>query len=162
MSLRTRLIASTMLVLLVSLGVGGLPAGWTATRSVRNEMQAALGVGEQAVQHGLDDLPGSHDQLADLTRLVQAFDGDRHLRATLIDAAGRTLAASALPRPAQPVPGWFVRLVAPALPARRMPVETGVRTEVEAEVQRSVVVLEAEPLNGAGEVWTQLRDGLPS
>ncbi len=156
MSLRTRLIASIMLVLLVSLGVGGLSAGWTAARSVRNEMQAALGVGEQAVQHGLDDLPGSHDQLADLTRLVQAFNGDRHLRATLVDAAGRTLVASALPRPAQPAPGWFVHLVAPALPARQMPVETGLETGVE----RSVVVLEAEPLNEAGEVWTQLRDGL--
>ena len=109
MSLRTRLIASIMLVLLVSLGVGGLSAGWSAARSVRNEMQAALGVGEQAVQHGLEDLPGSHDQLADLTRLVQAFDGDRHLRATLVDAAGRNLVASALPRPAQPAQPWFYR-----------------------------------------------------
>jgi two-component system sensor histidine kinase UhpB len=156
MSLRTRLIASIMIVLLVSLGVGGLSAGWTAARSVRNEMQAALGVGEQAVQHGLDDLPGSHDQSADLTRLVQAFNGDRHLRAMLVDAAGRMLVASVLPRPAQPAPGWFVRLVAPALPARRMPVEIGVGTGM----GRSVVVLEAEPLNEAGEVWTQLRDGM--
>ncbi|HEY0203664.1 MAG TPA: ATP-binding protein [Acetobacteraceae bacterium] len=160
MSLRTRLIASIMLVLLVSLGVGGLSAGWTAARSVRNEMQAALGVGEQAVQHGLDDLPGSHEQSADLARLVQAFNGDRHLRATLVDAAGRTLVASVLPRPAQPAPGWFVRLVAPALPARRVPVETGVETGVEMGVERSVVVLEAEPLNEAGEVWTQLRDSM--
>lgn len=161
MSLRTRLIASIMLVLLVSLGVGGLSAGWTAARSVRNEMQAALGVGEQAVQHGLDDLPGSHDQLADLTRLVQAFNGDRHLRATLVDAAGRTLAASALPRPAQPAPGWFVRLVAPALPVRHMPAGMTVETGgTETGVERSAVVLEAEPLNEVGEVWTQLRDGL--
>ena len=152
MSLRTRLIASIMLVLFVSLGIGGLSAGWTAARSVRTEMQAALAVGEQAVRHGLDDLPGSPDPLADLGRLVRAFDGDRHLRATLIDAAGRIVVASMLPRPAQRVPGWFVRLVVPALPAEQLPVETA--------AGRRVVVLEAEPLNEVGEVWTQLRDSL--
>ena len=124
MSLRTRLIASIMLVLLISLGIGGVSAAWTAARSVRIEMQAALAVGEQAVRHGLEDLPGSPDLLADLGRLVRSFDGDRHLRATLTDAAGRTIAVSVLPTPAQRVPGWFVRLVAPALPPEQLPVET--------------------------------------
>jgi two-component system sensor histidine kinase UhpB len=115
-------------------------------------MQAALAVGEQTIRHGLEDLPGSRDALADLNRLVQAFDGDRHLRATLLDAAGHALATSTLPRPVQPAPGWFVRLVAPNLPPERLPVEV--------EAGSRVVVLEAEPLNEAGEVWTQLRDSL--
>ena len=152
MSLRARLIASIILVLLVSLGAGCASAGWNAARSVRTEMQAALAVGEQAVRHGLEDLPGSHDALADLRQLVQAFDGDRHVRAALLDAGGRVLVASALPRPAQPAPGWFVRLVAPVLPPERLAVET--------EAGRRAVVLEAEPLNEVGEVWTQLRDSL--
>ena len=152
MSLRTRLIASIILVLLVSLGAGCASAGWNAARSVRTEMQAALAVGEQTVRHGLEDLPGSRDASADLGRLVQAFDGDRHVRAALLDAAGHVLAISALPRPAQPAPGWFVRLVAPALPRERLPAGT--------EAGSRVVVLEAEPLNEAGEVWTQLRDSL--
>ena len=152
MSLRARLIASITLALLVSLGVGCASAGWNAARSVRAEMQAALSVGEQAVRHGLEDLPGSHDAMADLRQLVQAFDGDRHVRAALLDAAGHVLAASALPRPAQPAPDWFVRLVAPVLPPGRLPVET--------EAGRRMVLLEAEPLNEVGEVWTQLRDSL--
>jgi len=152
MSLRARLIASIILVLLVSLGAGCASAGWSAARSVRTEMQAALAVGAQTIRHGVEDLPGSRDGSADLRRLVQAFDGDRHLRATLLDAAGQVLAGSALPGPAQPAPGWFVRLVAPGLPPERLPVET--------EAGSRVVVLEAEPLNEAGEVWTQLRDSL--
>ena len=152
MSLRTRLIASIILVLLVSLGAGCASAGWNAARSVRTEMQAALAVGEQAVRHGLEDLPGSRDASADLRQLVQDFDGDRHVRAALLDAAGHALVVSALPRPAQPAPGWFVRLVAPDLPPERRLVET--------EAGRRVVVLEAEPLNEAGEVWTQLRDSM--
>lgn len=151
-SLRARLIASIMLVLLVSLGVGCGSAGWNAARSVRTEMQAALAVGEQTIRHGLEDLSESRDALADLSRLVQAFDGDRHLRAALLDAAGHVLVASALPRPAQPAPGWFVRLVAPDLPPARLPVET--------DAGRRAVVLKAEPMNEVGEVWTQLRDSL--
>ena len=152
MSLRTRLIASIIFVLLLSLGAGCASAGWNAARSVRTEMQAALAVGEQTIRHGLEDLPGARDASADLSRLVQAFDGDRHVRAALLDAAGHALVTSALPRPAQPAPGWFVRLVAPDLPRERLPVET--------EAGRRMVVLEAEPLNEAGEVWTQLRDSL--
>ena len=152
MSLRARLIASIILALLVSLGAGCASAGWSAARSVRAEMQAALSVGEQAIRHGLEDLPASHDPMADLRQLVRAFDGDRHVRAALLDAAGHVLAVSALPRPAQPAPGWFVRLVAPVLPPGRLPVET--------EAGRRVVLLEAEPLNEVGEVWTQLRDSL--
>ncbi len=152
MSLRTRLIASIIFVLLVSLGAGCASAGWNAARSVRIEMQAALAVGEQAVRHGLEDLPGSRDASADLSRLVQAFDGDRHVRAALLDAAGHALVVSALPRPAQPAPGWLVHLVAPDLPPERLPVGT--------EAGSQVVVLEAEPLNEAGEVWTQLRDSM--
>lgn len=152
MSLHTRLFASIVLVLLVSLGVGCASAGWNAARSVRTEMQAALAVGEQTIRHGLEDLPGSRDASADLSRLVQAFDGDRHVRATLLDAAGHALVTSALPRPAQPAPNWFVRLIAPDLPRERLPVET--------EVGSRAVVLAAEPLNEVGEVWTQLRDSL--
>lgn len=152
MSLHTRLIASIVFVLLVSLGAGCATAGWRAARSVRTEMQAALAVGAQAVRHGLDDLPGSQDPAADLGRLVRAFDGDRHVRATLADPAGRALAVSSVPRPAQPAPEWFVALVAPTLPAERLPVE--------AAATRGMVALDAEPLNEASEVWSQIRDGL--
>lgn len=152
MSLRTRLIASIILVLLVSLGAGCASAGWNAARSVRTEMQAALAVGEQTIRHGIEDLPGSRDALADLGRLVRAFDGDRHVRAALLDAAGHALVTSTLPGPAQPVPAWFVRLVAPDLPPERLAAGT--------DAGRRVVVLEAEPMNEAGEVWTQLRDSL--
>lgn len=152
MSLKTRLIASIVLVLLVSLGVGCVLAGWNAARSVRTEMQAALAVGKQAIRHGLEDLSGSNDPPADLSRLVQAFDGDRHVRAALLDTAGHTLVVSALPMPQQPVPQWFVRLIAPVLPPELLPIEA-------AAISR-VVVLQAEPLNEVGEVWTQLRDSL--
>src|SRR5215212_4709363 len=109
MSLRTRLIVSILAVLLLSLAVGGLSAGWTATQSVRVEMQAALAAGERAVRGEVRGDSATGRTPADFAPLVCLFDGNRHLRAELVDAAGRTLAASAPPTPPRPAPGWLVR-----------------------------------------------------
>ena len=91
MSLRVRLITLIVLVLLVSLCVGGLVAVlWHAVRSVRTELQAALAVGAQTLRNGIDELADKRLILqADLGRLVHMFDGDRHLRAVLSDPGGR-------------------------------------------------------------------------
>ena len=75
MSLRVRLIASIVVVLLVSLCVGGAAAGWHAVRSVRTELQAALAVGVQTLRNGIDGLPRARDPGNELERLVRAFDG---------------------------------------------------------------------------------------
>ena len=97
MSLRLRLMASIIFVLLVSLCIGGLAAGWHAVRSVRTEMQAALAVGAQTLRNGIDDLPDAGDPGDELGRLVRTFDGDRHVRAVLRDATGGLRMASTLP-----------------------------------------------------------------
>lgn len=156
MSLRTRLVASVFATLLLSLGAGLALTGWHAARSVRTELEAALAVGEQTVSAGMEELSsargGSRDPAAELVRLVRAFDGDRHLRARLTDGAGRSLAASVVATPAQPVPRWFVRLVAPKLAPVQVPAGRS--------LPDGAVLLEAEPLNEAGEAWVPLLGGL--
>jgi two-component system sensor histidine kinase UhpB len=149
MSLRIRLIASILIVLLISLCIGGAVAGWHAIRSVRTEMQAALAVGAQTVRNGMDDMPDAHDPEAELERLVRAFDGDRHIRAVLRNVTGQVRVASTLTTLAPDVPAWFVALLAPALVPVRFEVGAG-----------SVITIEADPRNEIGEVWTQLRDDL--
>ena len=149
MSLRIRLIASIMIVLLVSLCVGGAVAGWHAVRSVRAEMQAALAVGTQTLRNGIDGLPGARDPDAELGRLVRTFDGGRHVRAVLLDAAGQLRVASRL-RPLTPdIPAWFIALLRPSLASVRLDVGAG-----------STIMVEPDPRNEIGEVWTQLRDDL--
>src|ERR1700722_4343950 len=147
MSLRIRLIASILIVLLLSLCAGGLAAWWHAIRSVRTEMQAALGVAAQTLRNGIDVLPASGDRREDLRRLVLSFNGDRHVRVVLRDAADRTLVASIVPALAPDVPEWFVAGLTPSLTAARLDVAEG-----------GAITAEPDPRNEIGEVWTQLRD----
>jgi two-component system sensor histidine kinase UhpB len=149
MSLRVRLIASIVVVLLVSLCVAGAAAGWHAVRSVRTELQAALAVGAQTLQNGIDALPQARDRENELKRLVRAFDGDRHIHAELWDTTGQLRVTSVMPTLAPKVPEWFVALLAPSIAPVRLEVGAG-----------DTITAEADPRNEVGEVWTQLRDAL--
>jgi two-component system sensor histidine kinase UhpB len=149
MSLRVRLIASIVIVLLVSLCVGGAIAGWHAVRSVRAEMEAALSVGAQTLGNGIERLAAGRDRWEQLERLVHTFDGNRHLRAGLEEGNGQLHVASIRPAAPADVPSWFVTLLAPSLPPRRLEVGAG-----------SAITLYPDPRNEIGEVWTQLRDDL--
>ena len=149
MSLRVRLITSIVIVLLVSLCVGGAVAGWHAVRSVRAEMQAALGVAAQTLRNGIEGLPEARGSDDERGRLVHGFDGDRHVHAELLDAAGHPLVTSRLRALTPYVPPWFVTLLAPALQPQRFDAGAG-----------STITIEADPRNEISEVWTQLRDGL--
>ena len=106
MPLRVRLIAWVGSVLLVSLGCGSALVVWHAGKSVQTELRAALDVGTHGIQNGLADRPG------DLRRLVATFDGNRHVRALLLDDQDRLVAASSLTVPTRKAPGWFRRLIA--------------------------------------------------
>src|SRR5271165_2056588 len=113
MSLRTRIVALIGLVLLVSVLIGVVFAGYQAKQTLKAEFDAALTGGEQTVLSAFEDLPRSDHAARDLDQLVATFDGNRHLRAELVDAEGRTLAAS---RPAtrfRPAPRWFADMLGP-------------------------------------------------
>ncbi|MDO9713511.1 histidine kinase [Paracraurococcus lichenis] len=152
MSLRVRLIVSILAVLLLSLAVGGLTAGWTATQSVRVEMQAALAAGERAVRSEANGGPATGRPLAEFAALVRLFDGNRHLRTALVDAEGAILVASTPLTPRRPAPAWLVRLLAPSLPSVAVPIAAG--------PPGGEVVLRAEPASEVAEVWGQVRDSV--
>jgi two-component system sensor histidine kinase UhpB len=152
MSLRLRLIALFALVLLLSVVGGSMLVGWHAARSVQTELRAALDVGAKTVRNGFDDLAGTEDRKA-LRRLVATFNGNRHVRAILLDRQGAVVAASRLPAPAEPVPGWFLRLIGRAPPPILLPVPQTID-------DLGAVSLEADPTNEVGEVWAESRDAV--
>ena len=153
MPLRVRLIVLVGMVLLASLAGGSALVGWRAVNSVRIELRAALDVGIQTVYNGYDDLAHDDDRPAGLHRLVATFDGNRHVRAILLDPNGLLVATSTLLVPAQPAPGWFRRLIAVDLPPERLPVPP--RLEAGA-----AILLHADPANEVAEVWNEARDAI--
>lgn len=150
MSLRARLIALTVLVLVASLALGAWLAVWHAATSVRTEIAASLEVGEQSLRNGVADLVDVPDPAADAVRLVATFDGNRHVLALLLDRDGAMIAASRPLMPPSPVPGWFLSAVSPTLPPARVALPWAARG--------GAIVLQPFPANEAGEVWSQYGD----
>jgi two-component system sensor histidine kinase UhpB len=94
MTLRVRLIVLVAFVLLISVLLGGMLAWWHAAQSAREEMQAALLSGEHRVRDSMQYLPGVADREGDLRRLIATFNGDRHVRASLLNERGQSVAHS--------------------------------------------------------------------
>jgi two-component system, NarL family, sensor histidine kinase UhpB len=153
MPLRVRLIALIALVLLASLACGSVLVGWHAASSVRTELHAALDVGANTIHNGLGELVRPGDHAAELQHLIGTFNGNRHVRATLLDAQDRPVAASTLFVPTQSVPSWFRRLIGREPGAVRLAVSS-------AGVDGGAIVLQADPINEIGEVWAESRDAV--
>ena len=91
MSLRIRVLVAIALVLLLGSVTGIGVAGWQAKQALREELAAALAGARQTVDSAFEDLPRSDHPAQDLRQLVATFDGNRHLAATLVDAAARAI-----------------------------------------------------------------------
>ena len=150
MSLRYRLILAIASMLLVSLMLGGGLAWLHAARSVATEMDAALAVGEHTVGTVIPYMDKQADDAGQLRQLIGTFDGDRHLRALLIDKNGKAVASSSLAIPLEPVPSWFARALGRHTPTSRL--------ELPPNPAVVAVLLETDPGNEMTEVWTEFRD----
>ncbi len=151
MSLRLRLIVSFAIPLAFSLVFGCMLVSWHATRSVRTELTAALEVGRQSVHAGMEELSLAGDPGHDLRSLIRTFDGNRHVRATLLGPSGTVLVQSRLLSPAASVPGWFRDLIGPHIP----PFDVAVPSDGADE---PTIRLQTDPTNEAGEVWGEFHD----
>jgi two-component system sensor histidine kinase UhpB len=146
MTLRLRLIILIAAMLSCSLAAGGVLAWRHAVRSVRTEMAAALGVGQQTVQTmlSLSGVVPDHP-----VGLVRAFDGDRHVRALLVAPDGTMIASSRFQLSKHPPPSWFIKRFTGTGGTARIALPSG-----------DSVVIETDAHNEIGEVWTSFRDAL--
>ena len=148
-TLHARVILAACAALAASLAVGAIALVWDARRSVDSELASAMASAAQAVRSGVQDAGASDPANTVLPRLVKVFDGNRHVRAVLLDAGGAARAASHPFVPADPPPGWFIGLIDPHAPAERLSAPAG-----------AAIRLEPVPVNEIGEVWSGLRDAL--
>lgn len=152
MSLRYRLILTIALLLLVSLMLGGGLAWLHAMRSVETEMNAALAVGEHTLGTVTPYINKDAGDAGELRRLIGTFDGDRHLRAVLIDNNGNAAASSLLAVPPETVPSWFARAIGRNAPSSKL--------KLPANPVAAAILLETDPANEMTEVWTEFGDDI--
>lgn len=145
MSLRSRLLFSIFITLLLSLAAGGAFTYWFALKKIETEMNAAIAVGGRFAHNALDDAEEATDPPRRLALLVADFDGDRHLRASLV-VDGKVVKTSDLAKPERPAPAWFFNLLtgpANVLHVELPPVFDGYGS----------VILQTDPANEVAEVW---------
>ncbi len=149
MSLRSRLLIAIFGTLLLSLAAGAAFTYWHAVKKIETEMEAAIAVGGRFAHNAIDDA----DELNSnperrLKLLIADFDGDRHLRASLV-VDGKVARASELARPESPAPAWFYRLLADA------PKVLNVELPAVFKGYGSVV-LQSDANNEVAEVWSDI------
>src|ERR1700722_8701019 len=163
MSLRLRIVAAVVLVLVFGSGFGLALAGQHARHWLRDEMTSAEESGRLETVRAVAEMPLSDHPDRQLVPLIADFDGNRHLQAWLITAQGEVLATSQ-PAPAAPPPDWFYYLlhqdVAPAKLAvpgggaiELWPVYSNDMQAVWAELLDLVLVLALASLGGAALVF---------
>lgn len=150
MSLRLRLVASIALALLATLGLGGVLVYWHAVKKVETEMKAAIGVGSRIAYNAVDDAEEATNPRRRLELLVADFDGDRHIRASLITPYGTVARSSTIAPPENEVPGWLLRMLKPA------PERITVKLPNVFDTHGSIV-LETEATNEITEAWEDAR-----
>lgn len=143
MSLRRRLIILILLILPLSLLFGGVLTYWHAVDKVETEMAAAIALGETTVRDAVGTWPQDQDVREQAKRLVQVFDGDRHLRASLIGSDGAQIASSRPAAPGLPAPDWLQHALAG-------PVHS---IDIALPSQAGTLRMTADARNEIGEVW---------
>jgi two-component system, NarL family, sensor histidine kinase UhpB len=148
MSLQQRLVLSISIALIATLLFGSALAFWHAALKVQTELQAAIAVGEHVVKNAIEDARRG-DRRRNPERLIAEFNGDRHVRAVLIDEDGRELLTSNLEAPDHRVPGWFKRYLG-GIPEQ-------VRVELPSETNRhAAIVLTSDASNELAEAWSDI------
>lgn len=143
MSLRRRLIFLILLILPLSLLFGGVLTYWHALQKVETEMAAAIALGETTVRDAVKTWPEGQDVKEQAKRLTQVFDGERHLRASLIGIDGTQIVSSRPSPPVLPAPDWLQRSLAGAVHS----------IDIALPAQAGILRMTADPRNEIGEVW---------
>ena len=111
MSLRFQLVGTIAIVLFGTL----LLAAWLTYRHALNkietEMVAAIGVGSRIAHNAVDDVEEVVNPRRRLELLVADFDGDRHLKAFIIEPNGETNVQSKIGVDESDAPAWFEKLL---------------------------------------------------
>lgn len=150
MSLRLQLFGTITLVLIGTLVIGAVLTYRHALEKIDTEMQAAIAVGSRIAHNAVDDVEEVVNPRRRLELLAADFDGDRHLRAFLVEPGGAIPAVSKLSHPENPAPEWLRRLLA------REPLTVTVPLP-SIFANYGAIRLETDSRNEISEVWEDVQ-----
>ena len=147
MSLKFRVLGSISALLILSLLAGATLLSVHARSLVNLEIRAAFSGAEQSVR---DTLRSDVEHTVTLREVVASFQGQRHVRAALVNESGKTIVQSEIAPLVDPAPAWFARIIAPQSLTSRIPITL--------PGYPCTVVLASDPRSELAEVWGHVRD----
>lgn len=150
MSLRLRLIRTVALVLLAILALGASLTYWHAQHKIELELSSGVAVAESTARLAVDDAARTTDPREGLRRVVHAFDGNRHVRAALLDPDGREIDTSQVLAPDEEAPEWLFGILTQPVKIVRIPLP-GPLTKY------GMVLLESDQRSETAEVWGDMQ-----
>lgn len=147
MSLQFRVLGSIAILLVLTLLCGGTLLSLHARSVVEVEVRTAFQGAENSVR---DTLESDVQHTVTLRQVVSSFEGQRHVRAALVNEKGKVIVSSEIGRLKDPAPSWFARLMAP-------PAMTA-RFNINLPQYPCVVELTSDPRSEIADAWDHARD----
>jgi two-component system sensor histidine kinase UhpB len=111
------------------------------------EVRTAFRGAERSIR---DTLQGNVEHTVTLRQVVASFEGQRHVRAALVNETGKIIVQSQIGRLSNIAPRWFERLMTPPHLTSRIPINL--------PGFPCVVVLTSDPRSEISELWDQARN----
>lgn len=147
MSLQVRVLGSIAVLLVLALLGGGTLLLLHAKSVAQLEVHTAFRGAERSIR---DTLQGNVEHTVTLRQVVASFEGQRHVRAALVNEAGKVIVQSQLGHQKAPAPRWFESLLTPPPLASRIPINL--------PGYPCVVMLTSDPRNEIAEIWNNARN----
>jgi two-component system, NarL family, sensor histidine kinase UhpB len=147
MPLQFRLLGAVAALLVLALLCGGAFLYLHARSIAEIEVRTAFQGAETTVR---ETLKSDVEHTVTLRQVVASFEGQRHVRAALVNENGKVIVKSEIGHLANPAPRWFSRLM--MLPQMSAQIHINLRQ------YPCVVQLTSDPRSELAEVWTHARD----
>ena len=147
MPLKFRVLGSIAALLILSLLAGAAVLSVHAHSLVDLEVRTAFNGAAQSVR---DTLRSDVEHTVTLREVVASFQGQRHVRAALVNESGKVIVQSEIAPLVDPAPDWFVRLMTPQPLTTRIPIAL--------PAFPCLVVLTSDPISEIAEIWGPVRD----
>ncbi|HSS12340.1 MAG TPA: histidine kinase [Rhizomicrobium sp.] len=146
-SLKLRVLGSIAALLILSLLAGAILLSVHAHALVELEVRTAFNGAAQSVR---DTLRSDVQHTVTLREVVSSFQGQRHVRAALVNENKKVIVQSQIGRLSDPAPAWFARLMTPPPLTARFPIAL--------PGYPCLVVLTSDAHSEVAEVWGHVRD----
>ncbi len=142
MSLQFRVLGSIAALLVLALLCGGTLLSLHARSVVEIEVRTAFQGAENSVR---DTLESDVQHTVTLRQVVSSFEGQRHVRAALVNEKGKVIVGSEIGRLEDPAPRWFARLMTPP--------HMSARFNINLPQYPCVVELDSDPRSEIADAW---------